>query len=109
MSAGPLRVRYLEFEAMADIMARFPAGSQQPEVAYSIGKRFGNAVERNRARRRIEAAFRHVWGRSQYRPGLFLVGARRNVLTAPYQDLVCWIEKCADGLAGQTTQQGCDP
>ena len=43
--AGPVSLRFL-----AD------GSDDPPQVAYAIGRRFGTAVERNRARRRLRAA-----------------------------------------------------
>ena len=43
--AGPVSLRFLS-----------DGSDDPPRVAYAIGRRFGNAVERNRARRRLRAA-----------------------------------------------------
>jgi len=105
MSAGPLRVRYLDFASMPEIFSDLGDMTLKPKVAYSIGKRFGNAVERNRARRRIDAAFSEVWNRSAHMPGFFLIGARRSLLVAPYKDVVSWVDRCVSGLASDTSPE----
>lgn len=78
------------------------------EVAYALGRRYGTAVERNRARRRLRDAFSSAWVQyreqhlsteddprgSELRPapdivtGAFLLSGTRRVLTAPFADLV---------------------
>jgi ribonuclease P protein component len=55
-------------------------------VAYAIGRRFGNAVERNRARRRLRAAVALASG--ELRPGgAYLFAADRSVMTVPFPTL----------------------
>lgn len=67
---GPIRVRVAEVDG----------GSAR--VAYSVGRAVGNAVERNRLRRRLRA---EVWRhREQLRPGsayLFSAGPRASAMT----------------------------
>jgi hypothetical protein len=84
------------------------------ELAYALGRRYGTAVERSRARRRLRDAFTTAWARyrehytaggektanrSGYGPapdpvtGAFLLSGSRRVLTAPFTDLV-------DNMAG---------
>jgi RNase P protein component len=51
-SMGPLRVRYLSLSEAE--------GESLVNVAYAIGRQFGSAVARNRARRRLRSAVRLV-------------------------------------------------
>lgn len=64
-------------------------GISEPVVAFAIGRRFGSAVVRNRARRRIRAALATVvssWPAPV--PYALLVQARPAVLTQPFAGLL---------------------
>jgi ribonuclease P protein component len=55
-------------------------------VAYAIGRRFGTAVERNRARRRLRAAV--ALDEALLLPGgTYLLAADRAVMTIPFPTL----------------------
>lgn len=56
-----------------------------PRVAYSVGRRVGGAVIRNRLRRRLRAAV--AAGVGSIPPGAYLVSAGREALDLPYEDL----------------------
>lgn len=57
-----------------------------PRVAYSVGRSVGNAVTRNRVRRRLRAAVRHHGARLS--PGsAYLVGATNRAVDATYRDI----------------------
>jgi ribonuclease P protein component len=60
--SGPLTVSFVDGDSA------FP-----PRVAYAIGRKVGNAVERNRLRRRLRVVVRDL--ASQLRPGAYLIGA----------------------------------
>jgi ribonuclease P protein component len=73
--AGPVSLRHLS-----------DGSDDPPRVAYAIGRRFGNAVERNRARRRLRAAVALESG--ELRPGgVYLFAADRSVMTLPFPTL----------------------
>lgn len=66
-------------------------------VGIAAGKRFGGAVARNRAKRRLREALRRLEGRLRDRGDLVLV-ARPPVLTAPFEVIVSEVEAfCAAG------------
>ena len=60
-----------------------------PRVAFVAGKGVGNAVRRNRAKRRLRAAIARV----RLRDGLtYVVIARRGAVDAPFPSLVTWLD-----------------
>ncbi len=83
MRSGPVRVSYVSVSAA------------QPQLAFAIGRRFGNAVARNRARRRLRAAFEGAWAATPSAPtGAYLMTADRAVLTAPFSGLEQAVRSC---------------
>jgi ribonuclease P protein component len=73
--AGPVSLRFLT-----------DGSDDPPRVAYAIGRRFGNAVERNRARRRLRAAI--ALEQALLLDGCaYLVAADRSVMTVPFPTL----------------------
>ena len=96
---GVVRLNHLPQE-------RLPAGAASPQLAFAIGRRFGNAVQRNRGRRRLRAAFTEVW-RSlspkcrQDLAGAYLASASPSVLTVPYPSLLADIEACLGQISAR--------
>ncbi len=87
-SAGPVQVRYLR-----------PApecADPRPAVAFTVGRRAGKAVTRNRIRRRLRAAIGQV-PTGTLRPGCYLVGAAAPAATLSYQALVGCLEQALTG------------
>ena len=62
-----------------------------PRVAYAVGRRIGNAVQRNRLRRRLREAV--LVARCELEPGrAYLLGARPETVAMPYRELVDTLE-----------------
>jgi ribonuclease P protein component len=60
----------------------------KPRVGFTVTKKHGNAVERNRMRRRLKEAVR-LHGGIAMQPGHdYVIVARRDVLSAPFASLV---------------------
>jgi ribonuclease P protein component len=72
--SGPLTVTWLPGPA-----------EQPPQLAFAIGRRVGNAVVRNRLRRRLRSLFAELG--SQLLPGTFLVGAAPAAATLDHGEL----------------------
>lgn len=63
-----------------------------PRFGFTASKKVGNAVKRNRARRRLKAAVRHLGlhrGKKHSRPGYdYVLIARQSTLKRGFQDLL---------------------
>lgn len=88
-------------------MTYVPIPTDHPQVAMAIGRRFGNAVERNRGRRRIRAAFGQGWKPGDAPSGAYLVTGGRSILTVPFDSLVAATESCLHQLSAPAT--GAEP
>jgi len=74
-SSGPLRASYVQESAETPGLAC---------VGYAVGRRYGNAVARNRLRRRLRAALREVASGTALAPGAYLVSARPDAADLDY-------------------------
>lgn len=66
-----------------------------PRVAFAIGRNAGNAVERNRARRRCREALRQ----RTFPAGLYLIGLTRPAGTVTFEHL----NRSVDGLLARVS------
>jgi ribonuclease P protein component len=72
------------------ILQAAPADAPAPDlvrVGYTASKRVGNAVARNRAKRRLRAAVAHVMPARALRDRDYVVIARTATLTRPFEAL----------------------
>jgi ribonuclease P protein component len=60
----------------------------QPRFGFTVARAVGGAVERNRIRRRLKAAVRHVQVRHARGDFDYVVTARRGVLEVKFEELV---------------------
>ena len=74
---------------------------QAPRIGFTVTKKQGNSVERNRMRRRLKEAVRQVAG-VPFKPGHdYVVVARRDTLAAPFDRLVAALTERVAESAGQ--------
>ncbi|MEN8237764.1 MAG: ribonuclease P protein component [Actinomycetota bacterium] len=66
-----------------------PGETTPTEVGFVAGKKVGNAVARNRAKRRLREAARRVHLAPATR---YVVIADRSVVDAPFTSIVAWLE-----------------
>jgi len=69
-----------------------PGPEGPPTVGFVAGKKVGSAVLRNRAKRRLREAAARCSLKSDT---VYVLIADRGVLTADFESLVRWIERCA--------------
>ena len=63
-----------------------------PRVAYAIGRTSGGAVVRNRIRRRLRAALRHLAVQGRLAPGAYLIGAAPETADLRFGELEALLE-----------------
>jgi ribonuclease P protein component len=75
------------------VQARDRRDGAAPRIGFTVTRKTGSAVERNRIRRRLRAAARAVLPVSAHRGFDYVLVARRPALDAPYAALVADLEK----------------
>ena len=80
-------------------MIEAPADSETGRVGIVTTKTVGNAVARNRAKRRLREAVREV---GLPRGKDYVMIASKSVVTAPFPALLRWVEQ---GLGGNTDME----
>jgi ribonuclease P protein component len=82
------------------MQARDRADSAAPRIGFTVTRKTGSAVERNRIRRRLRAAARDALPGSAQRGFDYVLVARRPALDAPYQTLIADLERTVRRLHG---------
>lgn len=76
------------------VVVRGPGDPGAPQVGFVAGRRVGNAVRRNRAKRRLRAAAEAV---PLDRDTAYVVIASSEVVTADFATVVAWLRRAAAG------------
>lgn len=79
------------------------------QVGFTVTKKHGNAVERNRMRRRLKEAVRHKAGFAMKDGHDYVIVARREVLTASFADLKAALIQRIEGPTRQGGQRNSAP
>jgi len=79
------------------VQARKRNDTRAPRVGFTVTKKAGNAVERNRIRRRLRAAVKSLTDKT--RPGFdYVLIARREAIATPFADLLKDLERALKRL-----------
>jgi ribonuclease P protein component len=89
--SGPLTVSWLP-----------DPSAMPPALAFAIGKRVGNAVVRNRLRRRLREAARRL---EDLPPGLYLIRVKPNATALSFQEITTNLSRAVRSLAEKVAAQ----
>jgi ribonuclease P protein component len=70
--------------------------AEPPRVAYAIGRKVGNAVERNRIRRQLRTILIEV--ATQLRPGMYLIGVAPHATPLRFGELRLTVMRALDAI-----------
>lgn len=79
-------------------------GPGRPRVSYAITRKVGSAVVRNRVRRRLRAVNREL--AAHMRPGSYLMTARSEAASMPYDQLRASVRDALDALGDDGEEAG---
>jgi len=77
-----------------------PLKGQEPRIGYTVTKKVGNAVVRNRIRRRLRAAAREVFAYKARKNHDYVVIGKHGALTAGYTSILKDFEQALDHVHG---------
>ena len=82
-----------------------------PRLAFAVPRKVGNAVERNRLRRRLRAAFQALTGDpgAALPSGAYLLSARSDALTSSFEELTMDVRQLLLRLEALTARQAARP
>jgi len=75
-------------------MIYFPLETKYPQVAFSLTRKFGGAVKRNRARRRLKSAFLNAFEGHSDLSGAYLISASPRVTDISFSKVVSELDSC---------------
>jgi ribonuclease P protein component len=77
-----------------------------PRVGFTVTKKTGNAVERNRIRRRLRAAMGDVVPRKAQAGFDYVIVARRQALSSPFETMIEELERALARVHERKSGQG---
>jgi ribonuclease P protein component len=88
------------------LQARDRRDDLSPRVGFTVTKKTGNAVERNRIRRRLRVAARSVIPRAGREGYDYVLVARRPALTSPFEAMLAELERALARLHDRKSGHG---